>query len=416
MGYNKNKFMEKVILHCDLNNFYASVEQKNHPEYVGMPLAVSGNPENRHGIVLAKNYLAKEAGVQTGEAIWISRKKCPDIIFVPPHFEEYVHYSNLVRSIYTEFTDRVESFGLDECWLDVTGSLKFFGMTGPQLADHIREEVKRRTGLTISVGVSFTKVLAKLGSDLKKPDATSVLMRSNYMDIIGEMSPSEMIMIGRKTAEKLKKLNIHTIRQLANASRKMLRDHFGVVGEHMVDYAQGIEHEEVKHYYDTHVPKSISNGTTTPRDITTMADAKTVIYALAELVGTRLRKYGLVANGVSLSIRYAETLDGISRHKTLEFPTSNSADFAKTAVELLKEMHSFPTPLRAMTVGAIRLDDKCVKQLCLIDDGEREEKLEDSVDKIRGKYGYNAITRGVVLANNLTGNLHEEDGFEPFKR
>ncbi len=416
MGYNKNEFMEKVILHCDLNNFYASVEQKNHPEYNGMPLAVSGNPENRHGIVLAKNYLAKEAGVQTGEAIWISKKKCPDIIFVPPHFEEYVYYSNLVRSIYTEYTDRVESFGLDECWLDVTGSLKFFNMSGKELADKIREEVKRRTGLTISVGVSFTKVLAKLGSDLKKPDATSVLTKSNYMNVIGDMSPAEMIMIGRRTAEKLKKLNIHTIRQLANAPRKMLRDHFGVIGEYMVDYASGIEREEVKHYYDTHIPKSISNGTTTPRDIVSTADAKTVIYALAELVGTRLRKYGLIANGVSLHIRYAETLNGISKHKTLEFPTSNATDLAKSALDMLGEIHTFPTPLRAITIGAIRLEDRASKQLSLIDDGEREERLEDSVDKIRGKYGYNAITRGVVLATKLTGNLHEEDGFEPFKR
>ncbi|MBR2333896.1 MAG: DNA polymerase IV [Clostridia bacterium] len=416
MGYNENIFMEKVILHCDLNNFYASVEQKNHPEYNGMPLAVSGNPEKRHGIILAKNYLAKEAGVQTGEAIWVSKQKCPNIILVPPHFEEYVKYSEIVRSIYTEFTDRVESFGLDECWLDITGSLKFFGKSPKELADTIRETVKARTGLTISVGVSFTKVLAKLGSDLKKPDATSVLMRSNYMDIIGDMSPAELIMVGRRTAEKLKKLNIHNIRQLASASRDMLRQHFGIVGEHLVDYASGIEHDEVKHYYDTHVPKSISNGTTTPKDITSLADAKTVIYALTELIATRMRKFGLVANGVSLSIRYAQNLETISRHTTLEFPTSNASDFAKSALELLKEMHTFPTPLRAITVGAIRLENASVKQLCLIEDNEKEEKLETSIDAIRNRFGYNSITRGVVLGNNLTGNLHEEDGFEPFKR
>ena len=408
--------MEKVILHCDLNNFYASVEQKNHPEYAGMPLAVSGNPEKRHGIILAKNYLAKEAGVKTGEAIWVSKQKCPNIILVPPHFEEYVKYSEIVRAIYTEFTDRVESFGLDECWLDVTGSLKFFGKNPKELADTIRETVKARTGLTISVGVSFTKVLAKLGSDLKKPDATSVLMRSNYMDIIGDMSPAELIMVGRKTAEKLKKLNIHTIRQLANAPREMLRLHFGIVGDHLVDYASGVEHDEVKYYYDTHIPKSISNGTTTPRDIVNMSEAKTVIYALTELIATRMRKFGLVANGVSLSIKYAKTLDSISRHTTLEFPTSNASDFAKTAVSLLKEMHSFSEPLRAITVGAIRLESASVKQLCLIDENEKEEKLESSIDAIRDKYGYGSITRGVVLGNNLTGNLHEEDGFEPFKR
>ena len=408
--------MEKVILHCDLNNFYASVEQKNHPEYNGMPLAVSGNPEKRHGIILAKNYLAKEAGVKTGEAIWMSKQKCPNIILVPPHFEEYVKYSEIVRGIYTEFTDRVESFGLDECWLDVTGSLKFFNKSPKELADTIRETVKSRTGLTISVGVSFTKVLAKLGSDLKKPDATSVLMRSNYMDIIGDMSPAELIMVGRKTAEKLKKLNIRTIRQLAEAPRQLLREHFGIVGDHLVDYASGVEREEVKHYYDIHVPKSISNGTTTPKDIVNMTEAKTVIYALTELIASRMRKYGMVANGVSLSIRYAQGLDTVSKHTALEFPTSNAVDFAKSAVSLLKEMHTFPTPLRSITVGAIRLENASVKQLCLIEENEKEERLENTVDKIRDKFGYNSITRGVVLGNNLTGNLHEEDGFEPFKR
>ncbi len=407
--------MEKTILHCDLNNFYASVEQKSHPEYDGFPIAVCGNPENRHGIVLAKNYLAKAAGVQTGEAIWISKKKCPNIVFLPPHFEEYVKISAKVREIYTRYTDRVESFGLDECWLDVTGSLRLFGMNGKEIADDIRETVKRELGLTISVGVSFTKVLAKLGSDLKKPDATTVLDKDTYMDVIGDMSPGEMIMIGRKTAEKLKRLNIHTIRALASADRKMLRSHFGVVGDNMVDYAAGIEKEEVKHYYDVHIPKSISNGTTTPKDITNLTDAKIVIYALSELVAVRMRKYGLSASGVTLGIRYAETLNGISRQKQLDFPTSNASDIAKNAISLLKEMHAFPTPLRAITVGAIKLDDGGITQLCLFDErDEKEEKLEKSVDKIRDKYGYNSIVRGVVLGNNLTGNLHESDGFKPF--
>lgn len=402
-------------MHCDLNNFYASVEQKSHPEYNGLPIAVCGNPENRHGIVLAKNYIAKAAGVQTGEAIWISRKKCPDIVFLPPHFEEYVKISEEVHAIYTEYTDKVESFGLDECWLDVTGSLKFFNTTGKELADKIRETVKQRTGLTISVGVSFTKVLAKLGSDLKKPDATTVLSRDNYMKIIGQMSPCELIMIGRKTGEKLKKLNISTIEQLANADRKILRDHFGIIGDNLVDAAKGIERDEVKTYYAVRIPKSVSNGTTTPRDITNLADAKTVIYALAELVALRMRKFNLVASGIALYIRYA-TLDGVSKQKTLQFPTSNASDLAEAAVNLLSEMHTFPTPLRAITVAAIRLDNKEIKQMTLFDD-DREEKLEESVDKIRGKYGYGAIKRGVVaLSDDLTGNLHEEDGFEPFKR
>ena len=289
--------MDRSILHCDLNNFYASVEQKMHPGFDGLPLAVCGNPEVRHGIVLAKNMLAKEAGVATGEAIWISRQKCPNIVFVPPHYDEYVKYSKQVFGIYTEFTDRVESFGLDECWLDVTESVRLLG-NGKQIADNIRETVKKRTGLTISVGVSFTKVLAKLGSDLKKPDATVVLDRENYMRLIGDRSPSELIMIGRKTAQKLENLNIRTIKQLACADVAMLRDHFGIIADKMSAAARGIETEPVKLYYDTHVPKSVSHGTTTPRDMTTFEDAKIVIYALAEMVAMRLRRFNLCADGV----------------------------------------------------------------------------------------------------------------------
>ena len=410
--------MDRVILHCDLNNFYASVEQKAHPEYDGMPLAVCGNPEVRHGIVLAKNMLAKAAGVQTGEAIWISRKKCPGIVFVPPHYDEYVRYSKEVFDIYTEFTDRVESFGLDECWLDVTGSLRLFGCDGKALADRIRETVKERTGLTISVGVSFTKVLAKLGSDLKKPDATVLLPRESYMDIIGDMSPSELIMIGKSTSAKLDKLGIHTIRALAAADRDMLRDHFGIIADKMSDAARGVEKEEVRLYNDRRAPKSVSHGTTTPRDMTTEEDVRIVVYALAELVAMRLRRYGFSAEGVGITVREAATLSHKSAQCTLPSPTSNAATIAENALALLPKLHTFPAPLRAVSVAATKLSDGSVTQLSLFDSerDEREEKLEKSIDDIRGKYGYKAVKRGLMLKNDLANNLHEDDDFLPFKR
>lgn len=413
-----NMRMDRVILHCDLNNFYASVEQKAHPEYDGMPLAVCGNPEVRHGIVLAKNMLAKAAGVQTGEAIWISRKKCPGIVFVPPHYDEYVRYSKEVFDIYTEFTDRVESFGLDECWLDVTGSLRLFGCDGKALADRIRETVKERTGLTISVGVSFTKVLAKLGSDLKKPDATVLLPRESYMDIIGDMSPSELIMIGRSTSAKLDKLGIHTIRALAAADRDMLRDHFGIIADRMSDAARGVEKEEVRLYNDRRAPKSVSHGTTTPRDMTTEEDVRIVVYALAELVAMRLRRYGFSAEGVGITVREAATLSHKSAQCTLPSPTSNAATIAENALALLPKLHTFPVPLRAVSVAATKLSDGSVTQLSLFDSerDEREEKLEKSIDDIRGKYGYKAVKRGLMLKNDLANNLHEDDDFLPFKR
>ncbi len=410
--------MDRVILHCDLNNFYASVEQKAHPEYDGMPLAVCGNPEVRHGIVLAKNMLAKAAGVQTGEAIWISRKKCPGIVFVPPHYDEYVRYSKEVFDIYTEFTDRVESFGLDECWLDVTGSLRLFGCDGKALADRIRETVKERTGLTISVGVSFTKVLAKLGSDLKKPDATVLLPRESYMDIIGDMFPSELIMIGKSTSAKLDKLGIRTIRALAAADRDMLRDHFGIIADRMSDAARGVEKEEVRLYNDRRAPKSVSHGTTTPRDMTTEEDVRIVVYALAELVAMRLRRYGFSAEGVGITVREAATLSHKSAQCTLPSPTSNAATIAENALALLPKLHTFPAPLRAVSVAATKLSDGSVTQLSLFDSerDEREEKLEKSIDDIRGKYGYKAVKRGLMLKNDLANNLHEDDDFLPFKR
>lgn len=413
-----NTRMERVILHCDLNNFYASVEQKMHPEYDGMPLAVCGNPEVRHGIVLAKNMLAKAAGVATGEAIWISRKKCPGIVFVPPHYDEYVRYSKEVFGIYTEFTDRVESFGLDECWLDVTGSLRLFGCDGKELADRIRETVKSRTGLTISVGVSFTKVLAKLGSDLKKPDATVVLDREHYMEKIGSLPPSDLIMIGGKTAKKLEMLGIRTIRALAAADRGMLRDRFGIIADKMSDAARGVENEEVRLYYDKRAPKSVSHGTTTPRDMTNEEDFSIVVYALAELVAMRLRRYGMCAEGVGLSVRESETLRHKSAQCTLASATSNASDIAKSALALLPKVHAFPAPLRAVTVAATRLTDGSVTQLSIFDAGkdEREDKLDKSIDSIRTKYGYKSVGRGLMLKNDLATNLHEEDDFLPFKR
>ncbi len=408
-----NNCVDRTILHCDLNNFYASVEQKLHPELDGRPIAVCGNPKMRHGIVLAKNQLAKQAGVQTGEAIWLSKQKCPDIVFVEPHYDEYVKYSKQVFKIYLNYTDFVESFGIDECWLDVTGSKKLFG-DGVTIANEIRQRVKRETGLTISVGVSFTKTLAKLGSDLKKPDAVTVLDKDTYMQRIGDLSPDEMIMIGKRTLDKLKMLNINTIRQLANADRELLRYHFGVIADNMVNAAAGIETEPVKKYTDMRVPKSVSNGTTTPRDIKDLNEAKIVIYSLSELVAMRLRQYNLVANGVSLAIKDPQ-LQWISKQIPLAMPASNAGDIAEASIKLLKSMHSFSDPLRAITVGAIRLSDKDGIQLNLFDaPNDKEEKLEHSIDLIRGKYGFKSVQRGIVLDNDLTGNLHEDDDFRPF--
>ncbi|MEG2454505.1 MAG: DNA polymerase IV, partial [Clostridia bacterium] len=288
--------MDRVILHCDMNNFYASVECVLNPELQGKPVAVCGDPKKRHGIVLAKSQSAKKFGVKTGDAVWQAIKKCPNLIVVAPHHEEYVRYSEIVFKIYTTITDRVESFGIDECWLDVTESIKMFG-SGEKIADMLRERVKKETGLTISVGVSFTKIFAKLGSDYKKPDATTVITRENYKQLVWPLPILELLMIGKSSAERLKKLNINTIGDLAKTDRTLLNRHFGIVADKMIDNASGIEREEVKLYYDNHIPKSVGHGTTTSKDITNVDSAKVVIYALSEMVATRLRKYGLLAGG-----------------------------------------------------------------------------------------------------------------------
>ena len=407
--------MEKTILHCDLNNFYASVEQKLHPEFDGLPLAVSGNPKVRHGIILAKNQIAKMDGVKTGDAIWQAKQKSPNIVLIPPHFDLYVQHSKQIFEIYTRFTDKVERFGIDECWLDVTGCDKLFG-NGKEIADTIRETVKKELGLTISVGVSFTKILAKLGSDLKKPDATTVLEKDKYMEIVGNLPASELIMIGKRTAIKLQKLNIHTIKDLANSDYDMLRQYFGIVGDKMINSARGIEMEEVKKYYDLHIPKSVSNGTTTPRNIENLEDAKIVIYALSELIAVRLRQFNLIANGIGLYIKNT-LLESESFHKKLPYSTSNASDIAGTAISLLENVHNFSEPLRAITIAAIRLENKDNLQFSLFDsEKEKEEALENTVDKIRTKYGYQSLKRGILLKNDLAVNLHEEDEFKPFQK
>lgn len=406
----------RTILHCDLNNFYASVELLSRPEFVGLPIAVAGDPEKRHGIVLAKNNEAKACGVATGDTLWQAQGKCPNITFFPPNFREYVKYSAIARSIYKRYTDKVEPFGMDECWLDVTSTLGLFG-DGVKIANEIRETVNRETGLTISVGVSFTKVFAKLGSDMKKPDAVTVITKENFRDKIWALPAADMLGVGRKTSKKLELFGVRTIGELACADEHALSIVFGKLARDMISHANGTDREEVLSCVDNSpLPKSVGNGTTTARDITDLDTAKTVIYALSENVATRLRKYGLQASGVSLAIRYA-TLNGISRQMALPRPTSNAIDLAEGAIKLLLANHSFPNPLRAITVTAFRLDECGVGQIGLFDDEQdKQARLERAVDNLRTRYGYSTMTRGVVFKNDILdhSNLHEDDDFKPF--
>lgn len=406
------------ILHCDLNNFFASVEQAVNPELKAKYIAVSGDPNRRSGIILAKNTAAKQMGVQTGEAIWQAKRKCPQLVCVPPHYEYYVHFSQRVRAIYEMYTDRIEPFGMDECWLDVTHS-KVFG-TPFEIAEKIRERVKAETDLTVSVGVSFTKTFAKLGSDLKKPDATTVIDRNNYKQVVWTLPVQEMLFIGKNTAKALNAMGIVTLGDLANANTLALKKRFGIVGERMQKSALGQDDDEqVRPVNEERPAKSVGHGTTTLRDMCSYQDADVVMMFLCDMVATRLRRYGLQGNVVHLYIRHS---DLSTEGKQCQVPTTFVADnIYHCAQYLLREIWKPQShlPLRSLSVQVSGLMPVCAGvQLNIFDtDSEKTEMLQYSVDKIRNKFGYDAIKRASLLNNDLLSNKNfAEEDLLPFKR
>lgn len=407
----------RTILHCDANNFFASVEMKLNPSLIGLPVAVSGNPEMRHGIILAKSDLAKACGVQTGEALWQAKLKCPNIIFVPPHYDAYVDFSNKLFNLYTEYTDKVEPFGIDECWLECTGSTMLFD-SGENIANTLRKRVKEELGITISVGVGHTKAFAKLGSDYKKPDATTVITTNNYRDIVWPLPVSDLLMVGCKTTKLFARLNIRTIGDLAQFDRILLKKYIGKNADKLHSYANGIETESVKHYYDKHIPESVGNSTTTPHDMTSRDEALAIITSLSEMIAVRLRRFGLLANGVGLSIRYS-TLDSSQMTNLIGMSTSNAEQISTQAIKLLDTMHNFSsdTPIRQLGISTYKLTSERVRQATLFDEGlEKQEKLEQSVDDIRKKYGYTSVQKGIVLKHKDICNGLVDKEFQPFKK
>lgn len=410
----------RTILHVDLNNFYASVEQVLNPELKGKPIAVCGDPTKRHGIVLAKSNLAKKAGVQTAEPIWQAKRKCPDLVIVAPHYAEYVKYSRIVREIYVKYTSQVESFGLDECWLDVTGSKKLFG-SGVEIAEKIRKEVKEVTGgLTVSIGVSFTKVFAKLGSDLKKPDAVSVISEDNFKKVAWSLPVTDMLYVGRATANKLKKLNVHTIGDLARENKEYLIKEFGKSGEKMHESANGIEDEPVKLYNEKRIPESIGNGTTTSIDVKKRENAVAVIYSLCEMIAFRLRTTETVGEGVSISVRDT-SLAHHAKQSILEAPSDSTDVIAKKAIELLDSFYDFNVnlPIRTITVNVFKLSHSgdYVQFSFLNDDTQKSEKLNKSIDKLREKFGYGVLQRALNVDSVYVCDSKEmDDDFVPFDK
>ena len=388
--------MERTILHCDCNSFFASVETALNPSYRNVPMAVCGSQEDRHGIVLAKNEKAKKYGIQTAETVYSAKKKCPSLVIASPHYKEYERYSKMVNAIYAEYTDKVEPFGIDESWLDVTASRRVFG-SGEEIAELIRQRVKKELGITVSIGVSFNKVFAKLGSDYKKPDAVTVISRDNFEQIVYPLPASDLLFVGKRTTEELLKIGVKTIGDLANTSKDMLKHKFGKMGEMLSDYANGLDESPVG-ADDDHEVKSISNGFTFRHDLVTREDSRIGLDFLCEEIGAKLRSKSLKCNTVALSIKDTR-LKTIQRQRPLKNATDISREISALAYEILCDEWNENIPIRMLTVSVTGLVDatSSFTQLDLFthpDDllRDRDKKREETIDAIRKRYGTDSIS------------------------
>lgn len=387
-----------------MDGFYASVELLNYPELKNVPVAVCGNPENRHGIILAKNMPAKKYGIKTAETVWQAKKKCPQLHLLPPHHKKYREYNLKINKIYQRFTDMVEPFSIDESWLDVSASLKLFG-TGREIADTLRDTIRRELGLTLSVGVSYNKIFAKMGSDYNKPDGTTVISRDNYREILWPMNVRKMFFVGSATADKLSRTGIRTIGDLARSDPELLKSLLGKQGTQLYEYANGLDTSPVSLYTERETIKSVGNGTTFRRNLLGMDDIKIAVTALSDTVASRLRKYQMKCFGVKVDIKNPD-FKVISRQKQMDTPTNLSSEIFRLAIEIIHSTWRIQDPIRMLTITAINLcDENQSQQLSLFDitQGSREkgEKVERTIDTIRAKFGDNAITFGRVLNNDI---------------
>ena len=402
--------MSRTILHCDLNNFYASVECLYRPELRGKPVAVSGDVENRHGIILAKNQLAKAAGVKTGEAIWQAEAKCRGLVCVPPDYKKYLRFSRLARNIYADYSDRIESFGIDENWLDVTGSAALFG-DGVQIAGTIRKRLREELGVTGSVGVSFNKIFAKLGSDMKKPDATTVITKENFRDVVWPLPVEELLYVGRSTKTKLNNRAIFTIGDLARRDVHLLKLSLGVWGETLHSFANGLDQAPVAISGEENFVKSVGNSTTTPRDLINDEDVKLIVYVLAESVAARLRRHGLKCRTVAIHIRNNE-LYSFERQSKLPVPSFLARDIAGKALEIFRQNYTWDRPIRSLGVRGADLvtADGSVQLDLFAPDSAEQEELERTLDRLRERFGPYCVRRCALLQDDrLTGFNPKDD-------
>ena len=389
----------RTILHSDLNNFYASVELLKHPECKDVPVVVCGSVEDRHGIVLAKNQIAKKLGVKTGEVLWEAERKCKNnLVKFTADFPSYLKVSEAVREIYGRYTDKIEAFGIDECWLDVTESVRAFG-TGEQIAEKIRKTVKEEIGVTVSIGVSYNKIFAKLGSDMKKPDAITVITPENYKDTVWKLPAEDLLYVGKSTKNKLNGLGIRTIGEIATTDQKVLTKLLGVWGKTLYVYANGLDDSPVLDKRLEEGVKSIGNSMTNYKDLYTFDEVKTLILLLSESVAARLRESGLGrAKVVKISVTDNQLIT-VGKQGALTHPTSSAIDVANAGYKLFEELYDWKNPVRGLGVTVCNFT-MGTEQLTLDFDAAAEEKkdrLDSVVDKIRKKYGNNSVQRARIL-------------------
>ena len=391
---------DRAILHSDMNAFYASVEMMLDPKLRGKAVAVCGSTENRHGIVLAKSELAKRAGVKTGMVNWEAKQRCKDLILVPPQYDQYLKYSKLAHEIYYRYTDLVEPFGMDECWLDVTGC-EIYGKP-LEIAEEIRQSVKEELGLTVSIGVSFNKIFAKLGSDLKKPDAITVITKQNFKKNIWPLAASELLYVGSATTKKLASYGIKTIGDLAATEPSTLKYMFGINGLKLWRYANGTDESRVMQKDFISPVKSVGHGITCTADLDNEEEVFHVLLELSQDVGHRLRVHGLAATGVQIFVRNKSLYSTQYQYK-LPFKTQLPSEIAAAGFQLFKEHYIWTEKVRAITIRAIDLIPQTTEeQLSLMVDYERRDRrvrLEDAIEDLRRRFGKKSLTYAGLLGN-----------------
>lgn len=387
-----------------MNGFYASCELLDRPDLRDVPMAVAGDPEDRHGIILAKNELAKKAGVVTAETIQSAQRKCPGLVCVPSHMEKYKYYSSMINDIYRRYTDMVEPFSIDESWLDVTGSLKLFG-SGKEIADEIRETVKSELGLTLSAGVSFNKIFAKMGSEYRKPDATTVISRENFREILWPLPTGNFFFVGKATEAKLASAGIKTIGDIARADERLLASLLGKAGSDLYRAANGLDDSPVASDGDRRGAKSVGHGITFRRDLRSEDDIKTAVIGISDRLSARLRRGGLRAGGIKVEIKDPK-FAVISRQKQIDPPSDLPDEIAAAALDIIHSSWRRGAPIRLLTITGINLSgDSGPEQLSMFEDRndrrERSESVAKTMDDIREKFGRGSISFGRVINNDL---------------